>query len=447
MAPGAAGLWAGHAREIAVFDVEGWVFFVAQAGWRAEVLAEAVAVVFDGMNWIGPQERPQIVGQLGVATSPDETNRLAVSSAATLLTHAGQGHQLKLNKATAGDTASLLFQTGFSGRAEMGLAGNDDFSVKVSGNGTTFSEGLRIASTGAVTLPAGALVPDGTAALPGLRFAADPDTGLVRGGANQIGLVAGGVQRALLSATALQLDVPLTGSAVQADSHDATAGRTARLFASGGIFGWGVAQGQSLGPIVADASGVAVSGLYRTDATTLNLPAAAASGLLEVFHGAGGDAIQQRWSATTADNAPRIWMRRFASGVWQAWTLLYSQSTLLGPVSQSAGVPTGGAMQRGSSTNGEFVRLADGTQICTRSNLATPNASTPSGTLFRSADVAWTYPAAFAVAPVVTGSVDDLDSWLVAGVPSVTAVTVRALASASKAAALTLRCVAVGRWF
>ena len=64
---------------------------------------------------------------------------------ATLLTHDGSGHQIKVNKASATDTASLLFQTGFSGRAEMGLAGNDDFSVKVSADGAAWTEALAAA--------------------------------------------------------------------------------------------------------------------------------------------------------------------------------------------------------------------------------------------------------------------------------------------------------------
>ena len=130
------------------------------------------------MEWCEPL--PQSVGQIGVNTSADATNRLAVSSAATLLTHAGAGHQLKINKAAPVDTASLLFQTAFSGRAEMGLAGNDAFSVKVSADGTVFAEGVRIAPDGAVSLPNGAVLSDGTPAAPGLRFASDAGTGLAR---------------------------------------------------------------------------------------------------------------------------------------------------------------------------------------------------------------------------------------------------------------------------
>jgi hypothetical protein len=198
---------------------------------------------------------------------------------------------------------------------------------------------------------------------------------------------------------------------------------------------------------VTGANGVTVAGLYRTDTSTTNLPASASSGLLEVFHGAGGDTIHQRWTATTADNATRGWQRRASGGIWTAWALIYNQTTLLGAVSQSAGVPTGAVIERGTGANGEFVRFADGTQICTRTNLSAANASTTSGALFCSADVGWTFPAAFAAAPVVTGDVDDSDGWLVAGTPSVTAVNLRVMSSVTKAAALALRALAVGRWF
>jgi hypothetical protein len=73
--------------------------------------------------------------QLGVNTAADASNRLTVASDASLFTHAGGGHQIKINKNTASNTASLLLQNGFSGRAELGLAGNDDLSLKVSADG------------------------------------------------------------------------------------------------------------------------------------------------------------------------------------------------------------------------------------------------------------------------------------------------------------------------
>jgi hypothetical protein len=52
------------------------------------------------------------------------------------------------------DTGSLLFQTGWSGRAEMGLAGTDNFSVKVSPGGASWLTALEVdKATGTVTMP------------------------------------------------------------------------------------------------------------------------------------------------------------------------------------------------------------------------------------------------------------------------------------------------------
>ncbi|MCV4607189.1 hypothetical protein OFB74_30270, partial [Escherichia coli] len=81
---------------------------------------------------------------------------------AVLFTHAGAGTRVKVNKATAGDTASVLFQTGWSGRAEFGLAGDDDWHVKVSPDGAAWTEALIAdRGSGRLTLPQGARVPDG----------------------------------------------------------------------------------------------------------------------------------------------------------------------------------------------------------------------------------------------------------------------------------------------
>ena len=148
------GPWAGQAGRIALYSATGWQFTAALPGWRAHVLAEAQTAVFDGLVWKTLSELPLTVPQLGIAATANATNRLTVSAPATFQNHAGAGHQLKLNKAAAGDTASLLFQTGFSGRAEMGTAGDSDFSVKVSADGSVWFTALKAeAATGRVTLP------------------------------------------------------------------------------------------------------------------------------------------------------------------------------------------------------------------------------------------------------------------------------------------------------
>lgn len=154
VAAGATGPWVGQSGRIAMFTQAGWQFTQALPGWQAYVMAESQMAFFNGITWIALSDGPFTVGRLGVSATPDATNRLAVSAPATLLNHAGSGHQLKLNKAVAGDTASLLFQTAFGGRAEMGTAGSDDFAVKVSADGSAWSVALVAgAATGEVTLP------------------------------------------------------------------------------------------------------------------------------------------------------------------------------------------------------------------------------------------------------------------------------------------------------
>ncbi|MEO6299987.1 MAG: DUF2793 domain-containing protein, partial [Paracoccaceae bacterium] len=147
VALGATGGWLGQDHKVAVFTGSVWEFFAARVGWHAWIAAEGQLAVFNGVNWVAMSDAPTVFTQLGVSATPDATNRLSVSSPATLLNNAGAGHQVKVNKAVATDTASLLFQTGFSGRAEMGTAGSDDFNVKVSPDGVTFFQGLVVDRT------------------------------------------------------------------------------------------------------------------------------------------------------------------------------------------------------------------------------------------------------------------------------------------------------------
>ena len=70
--------------------------------------------------------------------------------------------------------AAFAFKTGFSARALIGLLGNDDFSFKVSPDGSAFYEAIRIDSiNGQVELPQPTILP-GLAAAP-----ATPPTGKI----------------------------------------------------------------------------------------------------------------------------------------------------------------------------------------------------------------------------------------------------------------------------
>ncbi len=299
---GASGAWAGREGEIALWSAaEGWLFTPPLTGWRAWVAAEETLAVYDGTGWRGLHD------VLGVNAVADEINRLAVAAEASLFSHEGAGHQVKVNKAAAGDTASLLFQTGWSGRAEIGTAGSDAFAIKVSDDGITWRT----------------------------VFEADPATGLV------------------------------TGEAVQQGATDTTAGR-----------------------------------LMRAD------------------YG-------------------------------------YGPGNVTGTVSQSGGVPTGAVIESGSNADGNYVRFADGTQLC-RFDLPV---SYVDGARI---GATWTFPAVFADSPVVSALVDSSSLSVTPGADSLGAIMTSPLGATGASLRLyraagranfvsgdsaTLQVTATGRWF
>ena len=95
---------------------------------------------------------------LGGATA-DVTNRLSANTPAVLLNNAGAGIEVTVNKAAAANDAAFAFKTGFSARALIGLLGSDDFSFKVSPDGSSWNTGLTIdRATGRPTLPQGVVL-------------------------------------------------------------------------------------------------------------------------------------------------------------------------------------------------------------------------------------------------------------------------------------------------
>ena len=125
----------------------------------------------------------------------------------------------------------------------------------------------------------------------------------------------------------------------------------------------------------------------------------------------------------------------------------YHRENILGTVSQSGGTPTGSAIERGSNAFGEYVRFADGTQICTRS---------VSHDLSTSLAQSWSFAATFAAIPaashgVVGSASTDAQDWHtrngVAWAGSVNAWQTRAPAGSSIAKSVTLQLTAIGRWF
>ncbi|MCB1474385.1 MAG: DUF2793 domain-containing protein [Rhodobiaceae bacterium] len=152
VAASATGDWAGQDGKLANWRAGSWSFYDAMPGCVAFVIAESVSVLFDGTDWIDFTDTVplQDIANLGINTTADATNKLAVRSPAALFSgveaaSGGDGDvRVIVSKEASGDTASHLFQTGFSGRAEFGLTGDDDFHVKVSPDGSAWTDAMCI---------------------------------------------------------------------------------------------------------------------------------------------------------------------------------------------------------------------------------------------------------------------------------------------------------------
>lgn len=139
---------------------------------------------------------------------------------------------------------AILLRTTYQGSTASGQAYSAFPTLSLKADLAAEVVALIATYQGMVDGPGAGKFPDGTLAAPGLRFAADEDSGIARTAANTLALVAGGVARALLSSTALQVNVPITGAAAVSSDSDVTAGRLlktgagpAQAFRRGNILG------------------------------------------------------------------------------------------------------------------------------------------------------------------------------------------------------------------
>ncbi len=139
----------------------------ATAGAAGTTVVNTPTVTFaNAVTQVGmPQANltAQLLG-LGGATA-DSYNRVSVNTPALLFNNAGAGIEATVNKAAAGNDAAFAFKTGFSVRALIGLLGNDDFSFKVSPDGSAFFDAIKVDRTsGQVELPQPTILPGLSAA-------------------------------------------------------------------------------------------------------------------------------------------------------------------------------------------------------------------------------------------------------------------------------------------
>ncbi|MCD9148524.1 pyocin knob domain-containing protein [Pseudophaeobacter flagellatus] len=230
---------------------------------------------------------------------------------------------------------------------------------------------------------------------------------------------------AFTALTAASLD----GTAVQASPTDPAAGKLLKT----GAFGLGAAAAPAL--VDLDDQSIAV-GFYGVNEVTVGTrPDGAANYAMCICTRAGGTGIGQIYINSFNGG---MYHRTSVAGTWNAWEKIFTSSTIVGPVSEAVGVPTGAVIMRGSNANGEYVRFADGTQICWKTSLPVgPGATT------------WTFPAVFGATPVITATGRDVSSARTINIGSVgfTSVDVAAFDASGAAAINNVDLLSIGRWF
>lgn len=156
----ATGAWTDREDQIAYFHDGSWTFLPPTEGCLAWIVDDGQLLAWTSSNWTQVGEtigELQNLSLLGVGTTADTTNPFAAKLNKALWTaktvaEGGDGDlRYTLNKEAAADVLSVLLQRGFSGRAEFGLIGDDDFRLKVSADGSSWHDAFQVdRSTGKV---------------------------------------------------------------------------------------------------------------------------------------------------------------------------------------------------------------------------------------------------------------------------------------------------------
>lgn len=158
------GAWAGLVGQIVMWIGTQWNHLPSPEGLLMFVHDIGVWMIRTDVGWEGlnPDAAADLTAQsLFVNTTADPQNRVSVKTRSMLLSHDdvtpdGGDVRLSLNKAGMNDTASFLLANAYQSRAEIGLVGNDDLSIRVSADGQMFLPAITVsAATGQVSLPQG----------------------------------------------------------------------------------------------------------------------------------------------------------------------------------------------------------------------------------------------------------------------------------------------------
>ena len=119
---------------------------------------------------------------------------------------------------------------------------------------------------------------------------------------------------------------------------------------------------------------------------------------------------------------------------------------ILGTVSQVNGVPTGAVIERGTNANGNYVKFADGTMICTKfeTNPGTPEQEIYITDLYMYS-IVWTLPATFCNGNYFIGGCGAVLSFSKVGGTS-TSIEMKAFSKSTTMTSVAVNFIAIGRW-
>jgi hypothetical protein len=136
------------------------------------------------------------------------------------------------------------------------------------------------------------------------------------------------------------------------------------------------------------------------------------------------------------------------------------RTQILGNVSESGGIPTGSIIERGSNANGQYIRFADGTQLCLHTLNLGSNTASGSGSYaspYQTDALDWTFPSAFFANPIINiygtsaGSVSRnrslVPSFNAVSTTALTEVRLHKITSDATGNTSTAHLIAIGRWF
>lgn len=269
---------------------------------------------------------------------------------------------------------------------------------------------------------------DGTVGAPGVSFASNTAMGIYRVAANQLGFVTNGVRRMLLTNTAMEINVPVTGDAVQSDADDATAGKLLPV----GAFGLGGHAADRGLPPGDDLDNATLTGWYDVQLSTLNSPLGGQAGVAYV-------------AARTAQRRIQTVYRIAGGSQVECYSRVsYGDGTVFGDWTPDS------PPERGSNANGDYVKFADGTMICWHRLSATVDITVGYFGGYRSSGQVWNFPSAFVSSPQIsfTGTGGSAFGGTATSDATATGAAVAWTAiSSQSSAARKMEVMAIGRWY